>query len=270
MAVAKKAATKKPGTAVVSWEEEMAKAAQKQASAQPSGGTGFKNVSIRGGILSIDDNPVKNNELRCVVLVDCPENQFYVGKFDPSTPQSPTCYALGDLSKDDPSEGMAPHEKAKDPQADNCEECPNNEFGSADTGRGKACKNVRRLALITEEGTESPDALEEAEVRMLKVPVMSVKNWSKYVQKLAEDITRPTWAVVTLLKVVPDAKTQFKLQFSFEELINFKQPLYDAMQAKLKDVSKSIVAPYPDLPEAPAKPVRGGKTVAKPTGKRKY
>lgn len=272
---AAKSAAKKPGTSMMPWEKQMAEAAQKQASAQHVGGS-FKAVSIRGGILSIDDNPVKGNQLRCVVLVDCPENQYYIGKFDPSKPQAPVCYAFGDLSATDPEDNMAPHEKAKDPQSEDCSTCPHNEFGSADTGRGKACKNVRRIALITEDALESPEAMEEAEVRMLKVPVMSVKNFGKYVQKLSEDVQRPTWGVITLLQVVPDAKSQFKLQFSFEELIVFKQPLYDALQSKLGSVSKDIVSPYPDLPEQEDKPARGkaaparGKAAAKPAGKRKY
>lgn len=277
-------AAKKPGTALKPWEAAMASAAQKQAKAEKPTGS-FKNIGTRGGILTIDDSPIPDNELRCVILLGCPENQLYDGPFDPNTPQTPICYAFGDPDSDNPEDGMKPHEQASDPQSDTCEGCQFNEWGSADQGRGKACKNVRRLLLMTEDALESADTIAEAEVRMLKVSVTSVKNWSKYVHRLEDECERPSWGVITTLKAVPDVKSQFKLLFTFEELIDFNQKTYDALQLRIKEATKDVVAPYPDMSDieqpapkgrkvvpikraAPGKPMKG-QTAGKPAARKR-
>lgn len=256
---------KKSSTAVTVWEQQMASAAAKQAQAEKPSGM-FKQVSLRGGILSVDDTALPHNELRAVVLMGVPENQYYDGPYNPNVVQTPVCYAFGDPDADNPEDGMRPHEKSRTPQGDAnglCAACWANQMGSAEQGRGKACKNVRRLALVTEDALESAAALEDAETRALKLPVMSVKNWGKYVHKLADEIHRPSWGVITLIKVVPDAKSQFRVTFAFEELITFDQDLYDAMQTKLKPLSSEMTAPYPDLTEEAAAPKgRGGRSVS--------
>lgn len=250
---APKAAVKKStSTALTIWEQEMAQAAVAQGSEEVVTG-GYKAISMRSGILSIDDNAVDDNELRVIILAACHENQFYEGDFDPTTPTTPICYAFGKTDND-----ISPHEESQNKQSDTCEGCANNEWGSADKGKGKACKNVRRLLCITEDGIESVEDLAEAEARMLKVPVMSVKNWSSYVKNTLEEIQRPSYGVVTRIKVVPDAKSQFKVQFHFEELINFDQELYDAMKKKVAEAEKSIANAYPVF-EPEEKPQRGGR-----------
>lgn len=274
----------KAGTGVTLWQDQMREAAKKQAATETITGS-FRAVSTRGGILSVDDVAMPNNEMRCVILMAVHENQFYSGAFNPNVTQIPTCYAFA--GEDDDADAMTPHEESAEPQAASCTECPLNEMGSADTGRGKACKNIRRLALVTEDAMDSAEAFEEAEVRTLKVPVTSVKLLAKHINRLSEEMERPTWGVVTLIKVVPDAKSQFKVQFTFESLVNFDQPLYDAMQRKRGELSKEMVAPYqaPSEEAPPAKPARRtipinkaplkGKGITKPApartaGKRKF
>lgn len=263
MATAKKTSK---STALVPWEQEMKAAAQRQSSVEkPVGLT--KSISTRGGILSIDESAVPGNSLDVVVLVSVHENQMFDGPYNPNVPQVPTCYAFGDPESDEPEENMAPHEKAKSPQESKCAGCWANEMGSADTGKGKACKNVRRLAVVTSDALDSAAELETAEVRTLKVPVMSVKNWANYVRtKLGDELERPTWGVVTTISVVPDAKSQFKINFAFKELVNFDQGLYDAMKSKIREVTPNMVAPYPELEDEapPARGGRGGRGAAQP------
>jgi hypothetical protein len=266
---AKPAAKASKSTSVTVWEQKMAAAAQKQATAAKPTGL-FKMISTRGGILSVDDTPIKGNELRVVILAGCHENQYYDGPFRPDTPQSPVCYAFSGV--DEPGDGMVPHEQAKEKQCGSCDECELNVMGSAEQGKGKACKNVYRLALVTEDAVESEDAMAEAEIRMMKVPVTSVKNWAKYSNMLNDDMTRPSWGVVTKISLVQDAKTQFKVLFEFEELINFDSGLYEALEKRVSEVSKDLVAPYPDIDDEPA-PARGrgkvqGRAAAKPAAKK--
>lgn len=260
-----KASAKKPGTALTIWEKEMEAAAVAQSSVENNAG-GFKSISLKGGILSVDDNAVDDNELRVVILASIHENQFYTGDYDPSTPASPVCYAFGNNEDE-----MAPHEASPDKQNELCSSCWANEWASADKGKGKACKNVRRLLCMTEDGLESAEAMAEAEMRMLKLPVMSVKNWINYVKNtLAEDIKRPSWGVVTTIKVIPDAKSQFKVQFVFEELVDFDNETYAAMQKKVKEAEANISGPYPVFEEE-EKPAKGRKVIPiknqRPAGK---
>jgi hypothetical protein len=248
MASRKPAAKASTSTALTLWEQEMADAAVAQAAVEkPSGFT--SSISIRGGVMMIDKNKVKDNELDVVILASVHENQWYTSKFDPDSIQTPDCYAIG---KEE--EGMAPHADSADKQGDEegmCANCEHNKMGSADTGRGKACKNVRRIAVVAADALESLEKFEQAEVRTMKIPVTSVRNYAKYVRgKLADEIKRPVYGVVTTIKVEPHQKYQFETQFSFAELVQFDQALYEAMKKKAAEVEKTLLeSSYPKFVE---------------------
>lgn len=263
-------AKKSASTAIVPWQEEMRAAAQRGAKAEKPVG-GFASIGIGGGILKVDDVPVPGNKMSVVILAATPEYQYYSTAYDPGNPTSPDCYAFGDPQAESPEDGMAPHEEATNKQGDDnglCSACWANQMGSADVGRGKACKNIRRMLLTTEDALEDPAALASAEMRMLKVPVMSVKNWVNYVKQDLAEMERPAWGVVTEISVVPDPKSQFRVVFAFQELINFDQALYDAMKKKVKAAESQLITPYPPLEEAPprrtAAPGRAVKTPVRP------
>lgn len=246
--------------ALTVWEQEMAAAAKQQNAVEKIFGT-FKAISFQGGIMSIDEAPVKGNELKVIVLCSVYENQMYLRPFDPKVPAPPDCYAFSDPdATEDPEDHMAPHKQVETPQSDKCASCPKNVMGTADTGKGKACKNVRRLAVVVEDAMASPEALEAAEVRMCKIPVMSVLNWAKYVKKtLSEELELPYWGVVTRMWLTPDKQSQFRVNFEFVEKIKLNDKLYAALKKKLADVKPSMTAPYPKFEEPPEEaPKRGG------------
>jgi hypothetical protein len=58
-----------------------------------------------------------------------------------------------------------------------------------------------------------------AEVAALRTPVTSVRGFATYLQTVASATKRPLSAVVTNISIVPDPKTQFKLQFKFVRTI---------------------------------------------------
>jgi hypothetical protein len=248
---------KRKSTALTVWEKELAEAAQTQVALEKVEGN-FRNIGTRGGILTVDDAPVKGNALRVVVLVTAFENAYYEGTFDPSNLAAPACFSLSTTG-----EAMSPHENSSAPQHDVCTGCPHNEFGSAETGRGKACKNTRRLMLVTADSLDSVAKFEEAEVRMLKLPPTSGRLWSKYVHRIAEEVNRPVFGVVTLISAVTDAKTNFKITFEFEGLVKFDQKLMGTVKAKITDLSKEVVLPYPVQDEASAKKAPAKKAPAK-------
>ena len=235
-APAAKPAVKK-STAVATWDERLAAKAAIAKKSEESVSTG-NFVSMKGGVLMYAGNPVTGNKLDVVVVDFIMENAYYEGKYDPSTPQSPLCFAFG---RDE--EEMVPHEKSASKQSNTCSTCEHNEWDSGDSGRGKACKNARRLALITSDALDNGAAdIAEAAVAYMKVPVTSVKSWAGYVNQLAA-ANRPPLAFVTEVSVTPDAKTQFKVNFKAKEQIT-DGAMLEALLGKSDVVETLISFPY--------------------------
>lgn len=226
------------GTALTRWDQQLLADANLARAQEESVMLGSF-LSLRGGVLSFNGNPFPGNKVNAIVLDSVLENVFYGAKFDPDSPASPKCYAFG---RD--NDGMAPHEKAPDKQHATCKGCPQNEWESGDRGRGKACKNSRRLAVIlADEALKSAATLKDAQLAFLRVPVTSVKAWAGYVTQLANVAKKPTYAVVTELALTPDPKTQFKLSFKLAANIT-NGALYDELIAKRKAAMEGIIFPY--------------------------
>ena len=249
----------KPG-ALAKWDDELAADAAEQASHES---VGSSRLSVRGGQWTVGGNPLKNKELSVIVLASTFENVYYLGKYDADAPTSPVCYAFGVEQ-----EGMAPHEKSPEPQCETCAACERNQFGTADTGRGKACKNTKRLMIIS--GADAtPQSVADAEALMFAVPVTSVKAWAHYVKGLASTYRRPPYAVVTEMVVEPDAQTQFKIGFRFVSLLG--DEFAAAIKARRGDVAEQLVTPYAPPSERPvAAPARGRGAPAKPARRDKF
>lgn len=248
-----KAPTKKPGTAMVKWEEELANLAKDTTKDIESSSGKF--ISLRGGVMSFNGDKIPDNELRCVIVGVVNENQFYDEKFDPNSAQVPACYAFGTKRED-----MAPTDDVFDKQNDACATCPHKEWGSdLNGGEGKACKDVVRIALIAESDLDDMDS---AEVVYLKIPTMSVKSFNKYLKdELSKKHNRPYWSVITQLSLIPDPQAQFKLTYARVENIedsSMFQPLKDLWE----DTMEGIAFPYPKR-EVTEKPARGKKAPAK-------
>lgn len=252
--------TSKPvvSTGVNKWEEVLAALAV-EASGQETVSGSF--LSVRGATLSYKGADCPDDKLNVVVLAAQHENLFYEGRYDADNPTPPVCYAFGETEK-----GMAPHPEAPSPQSADCASCPNNVWGSADSGTGKACKNVRRIAVITEDDLES---VVDAEMAQLKIPVTSVNNWGNYVALLANTMKRPPFAVVTELSVVPDKKTQLKVLFKPVGQITdggYLQALMDRRAGALQAMQQA----YPVAQEKPEPPPKRGSAAGGSANKRKY
>jgi hypothetical protein len=249
MAAAKK---KAPGKALAKWDEQLAALAERAAKQEAHVGGGGTFIKTRGGVLVYDGAEVPGNKMNVVIIDSVLENAFYDGKFDPDSPAPPVCYAFGAEARD-----MAPHAESTEPQSASCAECPHNKWASADQGRGKACKNIHRLALIPEDALESADAIEDAELAFIKVPVTSGKAYAGYVRQLKDNFMRPPLAFVTELSLVRDAETQFKMQFKLVEQIE-DGDLIGALLAKAEKAAGELEQPYTPADEEDTKPVRRG------------
>lgn len=185
-------------------------AKEERAREAPKGGT----IQLKAGIIKYNNEPVKDNKLQCVVMGSAYENRWYEHGYDPDNPQPPECFALSVDGMD-----MLPSPNSSKPQAANCKSCPHNKWHSAEKGRGKACKNNRRLALIPASALVSDEEVLGAEVAIMRVSVTSVKFWTKYVDKVYAMHRRPVFGVATTIGTVPDAETQFKITFDMAGLI---------------------------------------------------
>lgn len=192
---------------VVNYDEELARLAKKATAVEKPTSS---SIGVRAGVLTYNGTPVPGNKLECIIIASTHANLYYEDKFDPNNPKNPVCWSYcDDPDEDDP----APSVKSSKPQAERCADCWANQWGSdPNGGRGKACKNSRRLAIMPAD--VKPEDLQTAEVATLTLPVMSVnKKWSPYVHKLSTLYNRPPLAMYTVISTVPDQKAQFMVTF---------------------------------------------------------
>jgi hypothetical protein len=247
-------------TALVTYDAKRAAAAQayvEQTHAAPAGDM----LSIKGGLFSLGENSLGDQIVVCV-LQSIYENTYFEGKYVEGVPAAPRCYAYGR-----PGDEMAPHISMAEhpdhfvPQHVTCNGCPKNEFGSADVGEGKACKNRVRLALIpagqytprpksrdfdldlhdgsTQDGIEH---FAHADALVLKIPPTSVKNWNEYVRKLAA-IGQPPYGVATRIWLERHPKFQYLVQFEMIEPIADES--FDTLHTRHTQLGGDVLAaPY--------------------------
>ena len=248
-------------TAVATWNEELAKQAV-VAAGMEAGAGGGQFFSLKAGQLSFGGAPFPNNEMACVILDGVMEHVFYEGKFVEGAPASPKCFAFG-RSLDE----MAPHKvclEAGSAESDACAGCPRNEWGSADVGKGKACRNTRRLALIPAGSFDNqgrlqliddPEHYKAAELAYMRLPVTSVKGYAGFVNQLAAALKRPPHGVVTRIKCVPDTATQFKV--TFMPIQALPDSVMGVVMERHKEASDAIMFPYAAYDATPTKAPAG-------------
>lgn len=240
---------RKTGTAVATWDEELARRAQVAAEAEANAGGG-QFFSFRGGRLSFNGSELHNNEVAVVVCAAIFENVYYEGRFDPENPAPPTCYAFSKQESE-----LAPHKvvlEAGNAQHNACKGCEQNEWGTADTGKGKACRNTRRLAVLpcgefhpTSHAFTPLDGeqLEAASFGFMKLPVTSVAGYAAYVKSIANGLKKPLETIFTRIVVEADPKTQFRVKFNaIKEVPNELIPI---LLKRADEAAELVNFPYP-------------------------
>lgn len=264
------------GKAVTPWDERFAAMAEAYAGEEHVGGD-F--LSTRGGVLTFQDEPLPGNQMVVVILDVVTERTFYADKFDASAERNdpPICYAFGRMDGTEDLDELGPHISMQSdlsyfkPQNDLCKTCPHNEWGSSDTGRGKACSERRRMALLPA-GYYQPkrgsrdmelhlyDEIEHyqnADIAYLKLPVTSVKDWARYVTDLASRLRRPPMGVISRVYLEPDPKSQFRVKFDMLE--ELPEELYETIMQRHEEAKNGIIFPYrAPTGEREAAPARRG------------
>lgn len=136
------------------------------------------------------DEPEYNKEIEGVIVDHYPVNAFfeneYTGEIVP-----PTCSSMdGKLGIGNPG-GM-------------CVNCPLNKYGSADDGKGKKCKNLRRIYIL-----RSGEILP----LLVTLPPTSIKNFSDYISKRIVTKGMKACDVVTKMTLTVE-KSQTGIKYS--------------------------------------------------------
>jgi hypothetical protein len=172
---------------------------------------------------------------------------FYVGSYTEGSAAPPDC-ASADGVKPDP--GV--------PQQQNpiCGTCRHNAWGSAVNGKGKACQDHKKIAVLlmpylTKKLFDGQPMLTPV---YLKVPPDSLKNWKSYGDTLQHRGAH--WAsVITRIGFAPDRL--FQLTFAFHKaLTNAEAPvviplLEDPQTLNLIGTGPGGGAALPHIPEVP-------------------
>lgn len=238
-------AVKKPSSAnIVSIKEALqAQAAGMAERTAPASGSAIRVTQDKQFMLP--DGTKTPGPLELVIVDFVSKNMFYEGAFDAKNITPPACFAIGS----NPLK-MTPSKNAPLGQAVDCAGCPNNQFGSA--GTGKACKNSRVLAVLP------PDADENTPLWTLATSPTANKGFDGFVTSVARVFQLPPVGVVVTVGF-DDNETYAKLVFSNP------QPNPNVTEHfGRQDEAKAMLNVEPDVSAfVKAPPARGGKVAAR-------
>lgn len=131
-----------------------------------------------------------------VVIVDAVyANRYYGSAYDKNTIVPPDCFATS------PTEvGLVPSPNSPEVQHTSCSGCPQNVFGSAIIGKGKACKNRMLLAILP------TDATNETPFSILDISPTAVKGFNSYANAVTTALGRPLYGVISHIECNPSLK----------------------------------------------------------------
>lgn len=146
--------------------------------------TGIKIRATQDKQFVLPDGTKTPGPIELVVVDFVTTHNFYEGAFDKDEIVPPGCFAVGN----DPKK-MFPSANVPNKQAEDCQSCPNNQFGSK--GKGKACSNGRLLAVLP------PDADADTPIWLLQPSATAIKGFDGYVAGVARTFQVMPLGVVT-------------------------------------------------------------------------
>ena len=147
------------------------------------------------------ENPDIEKELKVIIVDQYASNAFYKNAYD-GTENAPDCFS------NDGHQGIN-----KDGEIINCDNCPNNRYGSAIDGIGKACKNMRKVYILRS-GDTFP--------MLLTLPATSLAPFGKYLQRIVSKGVRPCDVITKISLKKAESKggiTYAQATFTMEEVL---------------------------------------------------
>jgi hypothetical protein len=160
-------------------------------------------ISTKGKIFTMPNGQSAQGPLDVIILDYTNFNSYFKGAYNANAIAPPACYAIGKIIDD-----MKPGANAAEPQHTNCLECPRNQWKSAPNGgKGKACKNTVRLAVIP------VNASKDDRPMTLSVSPTSLESFDIHIKKVAREFNAPPIRVITKISFDPNVAYP-KLVFS--------------------------------------------------------
>lgn len=220
------------------------------------GGANIKRISIKGSVfrMMVDGKEVAKNEDRAmnVIIVAAAEHNtrtYYEGTFvEGQGNKAPDCFS---------NNGASPDAKSSNPQSKSCKDCPQNIENSHSSGRGRACRFSRKLAVVLEND-------QKGDIFQLTLPAQSIFGKAEngkmpleaYVRLLGVNGVSVT-GVVTEMRFDTDSATP-KLAFKAVNYLDEEQFLNSQAKGKTPEAKAAIggsdSAPA-DAPKLEAAPV---------------
>ena len=162
-------------------------------------------ITTKGKLFTLPDGQASPGPLNAIILDWRYNNSYFEGVYDKSNPQPPVCWAINKA----PSE-LAPSAASPKKQNETCDGCAMDKWKSSPTGKGKACKNVCRLALVP------ADANEKSKPMIINVSPTALKQWGNYLTRLKTQLGMLPVQVVTEISFNPN-ESYPSLMFSLSE-----------------------------------------------------
>jgi len=156
-----------------------------------STGDSFQRIRQDNKTFIMPDGSKIPRELPVVILDWAYNYQYYSKPYVPGEKAFPDCIAVGQTQRD-----MQPSQNSPNIQNDGnpCATCWANKFGSAKTGKGKACQNRISLACMLYDDEHGP----EDGIFIVSVSPTALKHWGKYNSQLAEKNLVPAQVVTVI------------------------------------------------------------------------
>lgn len=220
----------KPAKELVNYDELLKQevAQIKDTIAAPSANT----ISTKGKLFTLPDGEQNPGPLSVVILDYISYNSKFPGVYDPNNIVPPECFAVGKKISD-----LAPSEMSPNKQHKDCTGCPQNQWGSG-VGKGKACKNTIRLAVVT------PNAKASDQPMMITVSPTGLTPFSNYVSEIARELQAPPIRVTT--------EISFNSASQYPSLLFGSPVLHDNMEVmmSLRAKAQDMLLREPDVTRA--------------------
>lgn len=135
-----------------------------------------------------EENPDMVKEIVGVIVDHYPVNAYWQDKYAGQN-NPPNCASMDGIRGTDRDTG----------EVRSCASCPYNAFGTAEDGRGKACKNMHRI-YIRRDGELFP--------LLLTLPPTSLKNFANYLAKRVLGRGKKSYEVVTKITLKKATSSQ--------------------------------------------------------------
>jgi hypothetical protein len=264
----------KPGTEVMSYKDRLAAlVAQTQKAEAPQGGY----ISLKGGRMMVGETRFPNDMIRAIVVEYRKDNEFYNKAYDPAAKgAAPVCAAIvrphevltpwrkpraGETPEtpgiiwDERTGYVTDSSEPQVPPGDGCDSCGMLEWGSVKvipgkSGKGKACRESRRLHLMAADQCTNPEDAARAPFLTLIPPPTSLDNFKRFANEATTVLKLPVFGVIVDISVEPHDAYQFMVHYKIVEAIK-DEGILNALLTRHEQLSKkTIVQAKPDDDEA--------------------